>query len=130
MIEYPSPFAKPVDGLRIKEYNMAVPRPSAEEVAQFPEQATALLERIAIQQEVFLAGTDYKVDWINGHHFLLAGATGPGLGGAIESAVRRFTEKDGSVTVLARDLSKSVGYEMGLQMEERAVKAGFDAATI
>ncbi len=125
MIDYPSPFAKPVDGLRIKEYNMAIPRPSAEEVAQFPELARALLERIAIQQEVFLAGVDYKVDWVKGHHFLLAGATGPGLGGAIESAVRRFTENEGSITVLARDLTKSVGYEMGRQMEERAGMAGF-----
>ena len=130
MTDYPSPFAKPVEGLRIKEYSMAVPRPSAEEVAQFPEQAKALLERIAIQQEVFLAGIDYKVDWVKGQHFLLAGATGPGLGGAMESAVRRFTEKAGSVTVLARDLSKSVGYEMGRQMVDGRSRRALKAATI
>lgn len=125
MPDYPSPFAKPFTDLRIKDYNMQVPRPNAEEVARFPEQARALLERISIQQEVFLTGTEYKLDWIKGHHFLLAGATGPGLGGAIESAVRHFSQDEGSITVLARDLSKSVGFEMGRQMIERAEQAGF-----
>ncbi|MFZ5432263.1 MAG: hypothetical protein ACOZB3_00670 [Calditrichota bacterium] len=124
MSESPSPFARPFEGLRIKEYSMNVPRPSAEEVAQFPEQARALLERIAIQQDLFLDRGEYKIDSLKGRHFLLAGATGPGLGGAIESAARRMTEKSGSVTVLARDLSKSVGYEMGRQMTERAEAAG------
>jgi len=125
MPDYPSPFAKPFQDLRVKDYNTQVPRPNAEEVARFPEQARALLDRIAIQQELFLTGTEYKLDWIKGHHFLLAGATGPGLGGAIESAVRHFTHDTGSITVLARDLSKSVGYEMGRQMIERAEQAGF-----
>jgi hypothetical protein len=126
MPEFPSPFARPFEGLRIKDYSTTVPRPSAEEVATFPQQATSLLERISIQQEVFLAGaSEYKIEWAKGQHFLLAGATGPGLGGAIESAVRRHTEKEGSLTVLARDLSKSVGFEMGRQMAERADAAGF-----
>jgi hypothetical protein len=125
MPESPSPFARPFEGLRIKDYTTAVPRPTPDEIATFPEQARALLDRIAIQQEVFLGGTDYKVDWIPGHHFVLAGATGPGLGGAVEGAVRRFTEHEGSVTVLSRDLTKSVGFEMGKQMTEKAQAAGF-----
>jgi hypothetical protein len=124
MADYSSPFAKPFPDLRVKDYNTQVPRPNAEEVARFPEQARALLDRISIQQEVFLTGSDYKLDWIKGHHFMLAGATGPGLGGAIESAVRRYVEDEGSITVLARDLSKSVGFQMGLQMSERAEQAG------
>lgn len=127
MVESPSPFAKPFDGLRIKDYSMPVPRPTAEDVAKFPDQAKALLDRITSQQDVFLTGGTYKLDWIKGQHFLLAGATGPGLGGAIEGAVRRFTAKEGSITVLARDLSKSVGFEMGRQMAERAEQAGFGA---
>jgi hypothetical protein len=127
MVESPSPFAKPAEGLRIKDYNLTPAKPSAEEVAQFPEQARALLDRIVSQQDVFLLGGTYKLDWARGQHFLLAGATGPGLGGAIEGAVRRYTAKEGSVTVLARDLSKSVGYEMGRQMAERAEQAGFGA---
>lgn len=124
MVASPSPFAKPFADLRIKEYQMAVPRPSADEAARFPEEARALLDRIASQQDVFLNGLDYKLDNLKGRHFLLAGATGPGLGGAIETAARRLTEKQGSITVLARDLSKSVGFEMGRQMQQRAAQAG------
>jgi hypothetical protein len=127
MVESPSPFARPAEGLRIKDYSMPVTRPSPEEVAKFPEQARALLDRIVSQQDVFLDGGTYKLDWIRGQHFLLAGATGPGLGGAIEGAVRRYTAKEGSITVLARDLSKSLGFEMGRQMVERANEAGFES---
>lgn len=124
MSESPSPFTKPSADLRIKDYAMTVQRPSAEEAARFPEQARALLERIVAQQDVFLDRGDYKIESLKGRHFLLAGATGPGLGGAIETAARRLAEKEGSVTVLARDLTKSVGYEMGRQMVERAEAAG------
>jgi len=127
MVESPSPFAKPAEGLRIKDYSMPVTRPTPEEITKFPEQARALLDRIVSQQDVFLTGGTFKLDWMRGQHFLLAGATGPGLGGALEGAVRRFTAKEGGVTVLARDLSKSVGHEMGRQMVERAEEAGFGA---
>ena len=127
MVESPSPFAQPAEGPRIKDYSMPVTRPAPEEVAKFPEQARALLDRIVSQQDVFLTGGTFKLDWMRGQHFLLAGATGPGLGGALEGAVRRFTAKEGGVTVLARDLSKSVGHEMGRQMVERAEEAGFGA---
>ena len=126
MTASPSPFASPFNDLRIKDFQQIVPRPTAEEIAKFPEHARQLLDRISIQQDVFLRTGDFKVDWIKGHHFLLAGATGPGLGGAIESAVRKFTEKEGTVTVLARDLTRSVGFEMGKQMSERAQQAGFE----
>ncbi|MDD5089197.1 MAG: hypothetical protein PHI18_10445, partial [bacterium] len=124
MSDSPSPFAKPFEGLRIKDYQTVVARPSAEDVVKFPDQARALLDKIAAQQEVFLDRGEYKIDALKGRHFLLAGATGPGLGGAIETAVRLLAEKAGSVTVLARDLSKSVGYEMGQLMLARAEEAG------
>ena len=105
---------------------MVIPRPSAEEAAKLPVQSKQLLDRTSIQQDVFLRTGDFKADWMKGRHFLIAGGTGPGLGGAIESAVRRFTEKEGSVTVLARDLSKSLGYEMGKHMRQQAQEAGFE----
>jgi len=124
MSHSPSPFAKPFEGLRIKDYQTVVARPSAEEVAKFPELARALLDKIAAQQEVFLDRGEYKIDALKGRHFLLAGATGPGLGGAMETAARLLAEKAGSVTVLARDLSKSVGYEMGKLMVARGEEAG------
>ncbi|MBU0508223.1 hypothetical protein KKH27_05235, partial [bacterium] len=124
MIESPSPFAKPSEGLRIKDHQTIIPRPSTDEIAKFPEQSRALLEKIAAQQEVFLDRGEYKIDTLKGRHFLLAGATGPGLGGAIETAARALAEKEGSVTVLARDLTRSLGYEMGRQMISRAEQAG------
>ncbi|MBI5058916.1 hypothetical protein HZB60_03915 [candidate division KSB1 bacterium] len=125
MIESPSPFAKPDPNLRIKAYTAVVPRPTAEEIARFPDDARLLLDRIWARHNELIPYGQYGLDWIRGRHFVLAGATGPGLGGAIESAVRRFTAVDGSVTVLARDLSRSVGFEMGKQMVERAEKMGF-----
>ncbi|MBL0063230.1 MAG: hypothetical protein IPP40_17540 [bacterium] len=124
MIDSPSPFAKPHPGLRVKEYQAVVPRPTAEQIAGFPEEATELLDRIWTRHNELIPYGQYGLDWIRGRHFVLAGATGPGLGGAIESAVRRFTAVDGSVTVLARDLSRSVGFEMGKQMVTRAQNMG------
>ena len=121
-----SPYAHPDPNLRIKKFSHLVPRPTAEQVAKFPEEATALLERIWTRQSELISYGQFDLDWMRGKHFLLAGATGPGLGGALESAARRFTVVDGSVTVLARDLSKSLGFVMGQQMTERAKKAGFE----
>ncbi|MCB9357871.1 MAG: hypothetical protein H6506_04425 [Calditrichaeota bacterium] len=125
MIDSPSPFAKPHPGLRLKEYQPFVPRPTAEQVARFPQDATDLLDRIWARHNELIPYGQYGLDWIRGRHFIIAGGTGPGLGGAIESAVRRFASVDGSVTVLARDLTRSVGFEMGKQMTERAEKMGF-----
>jgi hypothetical protein len=126
MIESPSPFAKPHPGLRIKDYQPVVPRPSAEEIARFPEEARGLLDRTWARHNELIPYGQYGLDWIRGRHFVLAGATGPGLGGALESAVRRFTSVDGSVTVISRDLTRSVGFEMGKQMTERATNMGFE----
>jgi hypothetical protein len=120
-----SPFAIPDPKLRIKQFSHLVPRPTPEQVANIPTDATALLDRIWTRHNELIPYGQFNLDWMRGKHFLLAGATGPGLGGSIESAARRFTVVDGSVTVLARDLSKSVGYEMGIQMVQRAEKAGF-----
>ncbi|RQV98114.1 hypothetical protein EH220_03870 [bacterium] len=120
-----SPFARPDPKLRIKQFSHLVPRPTPEQVAKFPADAKALLDRIWTRHSELISYGQFDLDWMRGKHFLLAGATGPGLGGAIESAARRFTVVDGSVTVIARDLSKSVGYETGREMLERAKKAGF-----
>lgn len=119
-----SPFSSPFPQIRVKEHIPVVPRPTAEEVAKFPDQARALLDSIAAQHEQFLAEKLYEIGGLRGRHFLLAGATGPGAGGAIESAARRLTKASGSVTVVARDISKSVGFEMGKQMAERAASDG------
>ncbi len=127
MIQSPSPFVKPQPGLRVKEYQAVVPRPTAEEISRFPEEATALLNRIWEKQSEAVGAERYDLEWIRGRHFVIAGATGPGLGGAIESAVRRFTNQAGSITVIARDLSRSVGFEMGKQMVDLAQQTNMGA---
>lgn len=125
MIESPSPFARPAPDLRIKSAKVTIPRPSAEEAARFPGEARQLLQNIWTRHNELIPYGQYNLDWMRGRHFLLAGATGPGLGGSIESAARRMTVVEGSVTVLARDLTRSVGYEMGRQMAERADQTEF-----
>ena len=47
--------------------------------------------RIAAQQDVFLDRGEYKIESLRGRHFLLAGATGPGLGVDMDlDALARF----------------------------------------
>ncbi len=125
MIESPSPFAKPHPGLRVKEYQAVVPRPTPDQIGRFPQDATELLDRIWTRHNELIPYGQYGLDWIRGRHFIIAGGTGPGLGGALESAIRRFASVDGSVTVVSRDLSRSVGFEMGKQMVQRAQNMGF-----
>jgi hypothetical protein len=121
-----SPYLNPAKNLRIKDFTSIVPRPTPEEIERFPLEAETLLRTISTQQDSLLGSGEFNLDWVKGRHFLLAGATGPGLGGAIEGAVRRLTAQGGSVTVIARDISRSVGYEMGKHMKEMAEQAGFE----
>jgi hypothetical protein len=120
----PSPFARPVPGLRIQEWALTIPRPSREEIDSFPEEAAGLLDQTWKAQEALLARDSYDLEWVKGSHFLLAGATGSGLGGALSSAVLNLLENQGSLTVISRDLKRSVGYESGVALEKRAEAAG------
>ncbi|MBI1298899.1 hypothetical protein GC175_28540 [bacterium] len=118
-----SPFGKPDPNLPVRKGTPAITRPTKEESAAFPDEAQALLTKNWSQQEALLNNGSYNLDWIEGHHFLLAGATGPGLGGAFASALLG-AGKAASVTVLGRDLSKSINYETGKAMQDRAEAAG------
>jgi len=120
----PSPFARPTPGLRIKEGAPAIPRPTKEEIAAFPEEARKLLDRSWAAQEPLAKAGTYKLKWLEGKHFLLAGATGPGLGGALATAVLNLIGDSGSITISARDLTASVGYETGVLMQTRAKEKG------
>lgn len=124
MIESPSPFAKPAAGLPIKEGAPPITRPTREEVARFPEQAKALLESTWQQQRLLLEAGRYDLDWVKRRHFLIAGGTGPGLGGAIATALLHLLEPEGSLTVISRDLTKSVGYATGEAMQALAAHKG------
>jgi hypothetical protein len=114
-----SPFATPTPGLRIKEGSPPLTRPSKEEVEAFPAEAETLLANSWSAQAHYLAAGAYNLDWLEGRHLLLAGATGPGLGGAFAAAALG-TGKAASITILGRDLSRSINFETGKAMQEQA----------
>jgi hypothetical protein len=125
MSEVISPFAKPMPNIRIKEGAPPVTRPTKEEIAAFPAEAEALLnDHWATQKELVEAGR-YNLGWLAGRHFLLAGATGPGIGGALATALLNLLGDSGSLTILGRDLSRSINYETGVLMQQRAETARF-----
>jgi len=120
----PSPFARPQPGLRIKEGAPWFRRLSKEEIASLPDEAKRVLKTIR-QLQVELAKADtYDLRWMEGRHFLLAGATGSGLGGALATMVLDSVVSSGSVTVIARDLTRSIGYETGSAMQAQAEEVG------
>ena len=120
----PSPFAQPAPGLRVKPFVATLPRPTRDEIAAFPAEARALLDRIWAAQVPLPETVGYNLHWIAGRHFLLAGGTGTGLGGSLATALLHHLDQIGSLTVISRDLRRSVEFEMGAAMQERAEQAG------
>ncbi len=121
-----SPFATPMPGLRIKEGVPAILRPTTEEIASFPQEARQILDDTWRFQAPLVKDDIYDLKWVEGRHFLLAGATGSGLGGALAIALLHLLKSLGSLTVVARDLTRSLGYETGVAMKRFAQKAGFE----
>jgi hypothetical protein len=118
-----SPFGQPAPGLRIREGSPPLTRPTKEEIAAFPAEAQRLLDHTWTSQRALLDAGRYDLHWLEGRHILLAGATGPGLGGAFAAAVLG-TGKAASLTILGRDLSRSLNYETGRAMQAQAEAAG------
>jgi hypothetical protein len=119
-----SPFAKPCPGLPVRLGAPPLTRPTKDEIATFPVEAQKLLADNWVEQKAMLETGQYNLDWLEGRHVLLAGATGPGLGGALATAVMGVGNA-ASVTIVARDLSRSLGYETGQAMESQAELAGW-----
>ncbi len=119
-----SPFARPQPGLRVKKGTPPLRRPDPADVAAFPERARALLEATWSEQRGCVDRGEYDLDWVEGRHFLLVGGTGSGLGGALSAAVLDLLGDSGSLTVVARDLKRSLGYETGRVMKARAEERG------
>ena len=119
-----SPFAKPDPNLAIREGAPQITRPTKEEIEAFPTEAQKLLTDNWATQKPLVGAGQYDLKWLEGRHILLAGATGPGLGGALETAVMGVGHA-ASVTVVARDLSRSLGYETGKAMQTQAEAAGW-----
>ena len=122
MSDFPSPFANPMPGVRIVEGAPAVSRPSKEEVEAFPAEAVKLLDQRQSAQRVAL--DRYALDWVRGRHFVIVGGTGLGIGCSVAVALLDLVAESGSLTVVARDLSRSLGYATGEEMQRRATGLG------
>ena len=125
MSEVISPFARPMPNVPIRAGAPPVSRPTKEEIAAFPARAQALLEGHWKTHQALIDAGDYDFAWLKDRHFLLAGATGPGIGGAVATAVLNLLGDSGSLTILGRDLSRSINYETGKLMQSKAEAAGF-----
>ncbi len=120
----PSFFGQPTVGLRIKKGAPPLQRPSREGATLIAERAESFLNDTWASQRSCLETASFQLDWVKGRHFLLAGATGSGLGGAMATTVLNLLENSGSLTVLGRDPKRSLGYETGLAMERKAENSG------
>lgn len=127
MPDSPSPFARPAPGLPVREFVLRIPRPTPGEVVSYPAAASDLLDATGQSQAETLAKAPVDLRWIEGRHFLLAGGTGSGLGGSLATLLLKHLSDAGSLTIVARDLKKSVEFEMGRAMQERAEAAGLGA---
>lgn len=114
-----SPFGKATPGLRIKEGAPPLTKPTKEEIEAFPSEAHTLRDNTWAAQQALLAKGHYDLRWVEGRHILIAGGTGPGLGGAFATALLG-DGRAASVTVVGRDLSRSINYETGKAMQAQA----------
>ncbi len=119
-----SPFARPAPGLRIKRGAPQMRRPTREEAQRFPLLAKEFIERTRAEQTLLVNRRVYHLDWMPDRHYVLAGATGNGLGGALAVATLFRLGSTGSLTVISRDLSLSIGYQTGLEMTRLAQQLG------
>ncbi len=123
MTSISSPYAKADPKLRIKKGTPLIVRPTKDEIATFPAEAQLLMAKNWGQQKHLIGSGQFDLSWLDGKHILLAGATGPGLGGAFASAILGLGSA-ASVTVLARDLKRSLNFETGKVMQTQAEAAG------
>lgn len=115
-----SPYTKPADGMRIKRGAPSVPKPGKQELESFPSEAKKIIDGNWSAQKSLIQSGQFDLEWMAGRHFVLAGATGPGLGGALATAVLNQLGESGSLTVISRDLTRSVGFETGNVMRSIA----------
>lgn len=118
-----SPFGQPTPGLRIKEGSPPLTKPTKEEIEAFPSEASALRDHTWAAQQPLIANGHYDLNWVEGRHILIAGGTGPGLGGAFATALLG-QGRAASITVVGRDLSRSINFETGKAMQAQAEAQG------
>jgi hypothetical protein len=115
-----SPFARQVPRLRTKKTSVIIHRPTLQEIQNFLDEAENLIKNIRTEQLTLIEKEKYNLDWIEGKHFLIAGATGSGLGGSLVNAILNYPAQFGSLTLISRDPRQSVAYDTGVVMQRQA----------
>lgn len=116
-----SPFSNPQPGLRVKPGGPLIQMPTQEDAEAYPAEAASAIAGIRAAQS---AAGRYRLDWVRGRHFVVAGGTGSGFGGCVTQAVLSRIGAAGSLTVVSRDPSRSVAYETGVLMQEEEARGG------
>ena len=93
----------------------ALLRQSQDTLERFPADAARLWDAQRTRQTELAASGEYDLSWLGDRDIVLAGATGAGLGGALATALMEVA-RPRSLTVLSRDVSRSVEFETGKLM--------------
>jgi hypothetical protein len=120
MAELPSPWARVEPGTRIKEGAPAIQRPTKEQIAGFPKEASDLIDDSWATQKSLIDSGKYDASWMDGQHLVIVGGTGRGLGGAVSVIALQNLDRLGSLTVIGRDMKRSMEFAFGESMTERA----------
>lgn len=120
MSELPSPWARVEPGTRIKEGAPAIQRPTKEQIAAFPQEANDLIDNSWAAQKAMIDDGRYDASWLDGQHLVIVGGTGRGLGGAVSIVALNHLDRLGSLTVIGRDMKRSMEFEFGTALQERA----------
>lgn len=124
MADLPSPWARVEPRTRIKEGAPAVQRPTKEQIAGFPKEASDLIDDSWVAQKSLIDSGKYDASWLDGQHLVIVGGTGRGLGGAVSVIALHNLGRLGSLTVIGRDMKRSMEFAFGESLTERA--AGSD----
>jgi hypothetical protein len=120
MSELPSPFARVEPGMRIKEGAPAIQRPTKEQIEGFPDEANNLIDESWKDQKALIDAGSYDTSWLDGQHLVIVGGTGRGLGGAVSVIGLHNLDRLGSLTVIGRDMKRSMEFSFGTALQERA----------
>ena len=120
MADSPSPWARVEEGARIQEGAPAIQRPSKEQIVGFPDEAATLIDESWSSQKALIESNEYDASWLNGQHLVIVGGTGRGLGGAVSICALHNLDRLGSLTVIGRDIKRSMGFEFGTALQARA----------
>jgi hypothetical protein len=119
-----SPFARRMPGVRIKKTSVVIHRPTKEEINNFLQKSEEIIKNIQTEQSEIIEKERFSLKWIQGKHFLIAGATGSGLGASLANALLNYPVKLGSLTLISRDPRQSESYYTGVVMQRQAQLAG------